>query len=423
MTSEEYEIYNAKMTAIANGATPEMVTAIENQVKTIQKLRAELKGDGDVELGGNLDSLISQVDNFGNSWSNTGDTIARAMGDIVGGLDAYSSKMEKITGLEQSLRTERELSTATSADKLRIDKALADLSDQSTRAQLSGMAQISGAASSLFAEQSKEREALHKMEQVYTAIEIGLALQKAGANALTAITASFAAPFPLNFAAGAAMIGIMAGLGVFSGSGGGSAPTSAELQATQGTGTTLGDSEAKSESIVNALEEYNDIGIDQLSELVAIRNAMSNLASGIESLAVSLVTSSSFGGGNVDLKDSNFLDTKTGSFFRKIDPVARTLDLIGLGGIADSIFAGFSSTKQKLLDTGLQFGEQTLSDLLADGIQGTYYNVIQTTKRKLWGLSKKVTEKTEFYTVRILKSDGHVVDLHINKKTGEVKKD
>lgn len=399
MTSDEYEIYNAKMTAIANGATPEMVAAIENQVKTIQKLRTELKGDGDVELGGNLDSLIGQVDKFGDAWSNTAGTIAQAMGDIVGGLDAYSSKMEKITEREKTLRAQKELSTATSADKLRIDNELADLSDQSTRAQLSGMAQISGAASSLFAEQSKERKALHKMEQVYTAIEIGLALQKAGANALTAITASFAAPFPVNFAAGAAMIGIMAGLGVFSGSGGGRAPTSAELQATQGTGTTLGDSDAKSESIINALEEYNDIGTDQLSELVGIRKAMSNLASGIENLAVSLVTSSSFGGGNVELQSKNFLDTSAGSFFRKIDPVALVLDGLGLGGLADSIFAGFSSTKQKLLDTGLQFGEQTLSDLLADGIQGTYYNVIETTKKKLWGLSKKVTEKTEFSDV------------------------
>ena len=39
------------------------------------------------------------------------------------------------------------------------------------------------------------------------------------------------------------------------------------------------------------------------------------------------------------------------------------------------------------------------------------------------GKTLKITEQAKFYTVRILKSDGHVVDLHINKKTGEVKKD
>ena len=44
-------------------------------------------------------------------------------------------------------------------------------------------------------------------------------------------------------------------------------------------------------------------------------------------------------------------------------------------------------------------------------------------KQSIGGKTIKITEKPEFYTVRILKSDGHVVDLHINKKTGEVKKD
>ncbi|MBQ4800998.1 PepSY domain-containing protein [Pseudoalteromonas sp. MMG006] len=44
-------------------------------------------------------------------------------------------------------------------------------------------------------------------------------------------------------------------------------------------------------------------------------------------------------------------------------------------------------------------------------------------KQSIDGKTLKITDKTDFYTVRILKSDGHVVDLHINKKTGEVKKD
>ncbi|ALQ08397.1 MULTISPECIES: PepSY domain-containing protein [Pseudoalteromonas] len=44
-------------------------------------------------------------------------------------------------------------------------------------------------------------------------------------------------------------------------------------------------------------------------------------------------------------------------------------------------------------------------------------------KKTINGKTLKISEQTDFYTVRILKSDGHVVDLHINKKTGEVKKD
>lgn len=39
------------------------------------------------------------------------------------------------------------------------------------------------------------------------------------------------------------------------------------------------------------------------------------------------------------------------------------------------------------------------------------------------GKTLKITDQNDIYTVRILKSNGHVVDVHVNKKTGEVKKD
>ncbi|WP_394190433.1 PepSY domain-containing protein [Pseudoalteromonas atlantica] len=39
------------------------------------------------------------------------------------------------------------------------------------------------------------------------------------------------------------------------------------------------------------------------------------------------------------------------------------------------------------------------------------------------GKTLKITDQNDIYTVRILKSNGHVVDIHVNKKTGEVKKD
>ncbi|MGB1291791.1 MAG: PepSY domain-containing protein [Pseudoalteromonas sp.] len=39
------------------------------------------------------------------------------------------------------------------------------------------------------------------------------------------------------------------------------------------------------------------------------------------------------------------------------------------------------------------------------------------------GKTLKITDQNDIYTVRILKNNGHVVDIHVNKKTGEVKKD
>lgn len=47
---------------------------------------------------------------------------------------------------------------------------------------------------------------------------------------------------------------------------------------------------------------------------------------------------------------------------------------------------------------------------------------VELAKESQDGKTLKITEQNNVYTVRILKTDGHVIDVHINKKTGEVKK-
>ena len=39
------------------------------------------------------------------------------------------------------------------------------------------------------------------------------------------------------------------------------------------------------------------------------------------------------------------------------------------------------------------------------------------------GKTLKISEESQYFVVRILQSDGRIVDLKINKTTGEVKKD
>lgn len=380
-------------------------------------LTSTTKGQGlSKEDAKELAKLTDEVNNFGGAWSKTGSIIADTFGSIADGLDDYASQMNNIISLEERLQTIKSSDTATIDEKRQATASLAQLEEKRTRAELSGLATIAGTTSKLFDEQSKEREALHKAEQVFTAIEIGLALQKAAANALTAITSAFAAPFPVGFAAGAAMIGIMAGLGVFSGSSGGSAPSAESLQASQGTGTLMG-SDDKSQSIVNALEEYNDIGTDQLSELIGIRQAMTSLSGGIAQLAVSLVSSNKFGGGSVgnlgETKAYNgnlvasggkFIGKVLGGVFGVLEGAlaTKTINTFGdpLGDLVDRFLGNFSKTNVKLLDTGLQFSTQELGDLIANGVlDATYYNVVETTKRKFWGLSKKTSQETQYSAI------------------------
>jgi hypothetical protein len=326
--------------------------------------------DAAAENSKTLDDMIKKADEFGGAWSRTGSIIVDAFGSIADSLEDYTKKMEE-------LRIQKEAADnfkpTNAIDEIKNEKLKIKLAEESTKAQIGGYGKIAGAAATMFSEQSKARKALNNAEKVFTAIEIGLALQKAAANAKSAITEAFAAPWPIGFASGAAMIAIMAGLGVFSGSSGGGGPSAADIQETQGTGTNLGDSSGKSDSISNAFDEYSDIALDQLAELRGIRSAMNSLSDGISGLAISLVRGGQFEGANISGLG------KTNS--------------TGIGGAISGWVLG--TTTKKLVDTGLQIGSQELGDIMAGDFEAFYYNTIKTTKKKLFGLSKKTSTRDE----------------------------
>lgn len=295
------QAYGAEAYALIRNAQ-----AIDAQREAMNRANVEagLMADFESALGkenaqmAELDAFSESVENFGGAWDRTGSIIVDAFGGIAEAMDDYSSSMVAIAKKEKELG---ELKRKYADDPAALKKLANDeinLEKQKVKTTISGYATMAGAAASMFDEQSKERKALNNAEKVFTAIEIGLAMQKASANALTAITSAFAAPFPVNFASGAAMIAIMAGLGVFGGGGGGGGPSAADIQESQGTGTVLG-SDDKSGSIVNALESYSDIGIDQLSELRGIRGAMQGLTAGIAQLAIGFVAGGQFKGAGV----------------------------------------------------------------------------------------------------------------------------
>lgn len=379
------------------------------------------KGSVDIKIDTNsvyndVSSLADSIDNLGGAWSRTGSIVVDTFGTISDALNDYSAKMTEIGKLQSSLDDERQKS---GADNAKLDKMQMKLNHERASAEIGNYRNIAGAAESMFSEKTAAAKAFGAINKVLAIAEIAMSYQKIaagsaattahvaqegtkqGANALTAITGAFAAPFPVNFAMGAAMIGIMAGLlgGSFGGGG-----ASYAMPEEGGTGTVLGDSSAQSESISNAMDNYDDIQIDQLAELRGIRTALSGLSGGIERLASQFSTSLDFGDSGVNLDNSNFLDTGLGSALRKIDPVARvadwidsiTGDLLGLGGIADKIFGGFSSKKQKLIDSGISFVSQTMEDVFDSGqLDADMYQVIETTKKKFWGLSKKTSTNTD----------------------------
>ncbi|MBW3496981.1 tape measure protein [Janthinobacterium sp. NKUCC08_JDC] len=125
-------------------------------------------------------------------------------------------------------------------------------------------------------------------EATTTAASTGLAATEASAWGITAVVKALASlPFPLNLAAGAATLAAVVAIGakMFGGMGGGSVSLSEQRQAANGTGTVLGDSSAKSESIAHSLaimEKNSGLG---LAHTISMDSSLRKMVSGIGNLA------------------------------------------------------------------------------------------------------------------------------------------
>lgn len=355
-----------------------------------------------------LDQLIKKVDKFGGAWKRTGSVIVDAFGSLAAQLNDYNKRIKEIGLNEQTLAEQRLIHGAENEDIIRLET---ELQNQRAEAEIANMRNIAGATASMFDEKTAAHKAFAALNQALAVAEIALAWQKItasntetathvanettkqGANALTAITSAFAAPFPVNFAAGAAMIGIMAALLGTTFSGGGSSydPTE-DRQANQGTGTLLG-SDEKSNSIVESSERLEDIQIDQLAELRGIRDSMRSLSSGISQLAKSVVAGMRFDGGF----SGNFGEVNTG-FTASLGESLSSIPVVG--GLLGGIIGGFSSTKKKLLDSGIEFFSQTLGEILESGdVEAAVFAEIETTKSSWWGLSKDKSTSIEYQDI------------------------
>lgn len=189
------------------------------------------------------------------------------------------------------------------------------------------------------------------------------------------------------FARMAAMAATVASLGVavggaFGGSGG--ADLSKDRQAAQGTGTVLGDSSAKSESIANAI----DITAAATSELVGINrgmlHALQSMRAGIEKATVRIaqgVSGADFEG--ITLKDNAF--DKFGDALNSDVGKVLSVFTFGLSGVlSGALGKGISKLmggKTQVQDEGLQLAGGTLGAMRED-VDASAYQDTRTRKNR-----------------------------------------
>ena len=365
-------------------------------------------------LEASITTLTAQVTDYEGALTNSNKNIANAWQDVIDlisqpipsdGMDAWFDKIVEGIDAQRALRAEIEKTGDTNNN---ITNGMASDAVK----WISNTKDVTKGLNAAFGENEKAAKALHRVNAVIGIAEQAMILQKvfadsaatqvhlansaakSSANATEAITSAAAAPFPTGFAAAAAMIGLMAS--VLGGSGGGSvsAPSiSEQRQETQGTGSVFG-SDDKSQSILDSQERFEDINIDQLAELRGIRTGINSMAAGISRLAGSVIAGGigEFGG---DLSGSRAGESSLGKI--------ASGEFLGIdfGGLGESFLTGlFGSTKKRVVDSGIEFISQTLGEVIEGGAaQAQAFFDIETTKKKLFGLSKKTSTSTEFQSL------------------------
>lgn len=159
------------------------------------------------------------------------------------------------------------------------------LQAEKTIAELRGGRQLAEATSKMFGEKTAAAQGFHNLALVLGAAEMAMEAKKIVvyvAGIIPKVAAGAATMFAQSgwggFAGVAAMAAVMAGLGYAAFSGGGS---SAPPVISSDTGTVLGDSTAKSESIDKTYELLKSIHAEEYVELRGINKGISDLRNGI----------------------------------------------------------------------------------------------------------------------------------------------
>lgn len=200
------------------------------------------------------------------------------------------------------------------------------------------------------------------------------------------------------FARMAAMVAVVAGLGVAIGSISGSSSSGSVAPSNEGTGTVFGDSSAQSKSIKNSI----DLLADNSDLMLPVNNAMLRSLRNIESSiggVVNLLVRGDFGTDLASGFDAKF----TGSlakFDKLVTGVEGFVDKVSIGkmlgfdirgvvsGIGSSILGGlFGKTSQKVTGSGIKGWAQSLGDIMTNGFALNSYADIKTTKKSLFSSS------------------------------------
>ena len=394
------------------GLTLEEIESLENLISAKQRSAgavSKMEGmDAAKKAGEELDRLMdpTKAQTFGEALKGAFGAAGDSMTQLVTALDAYGISQAEVDKKRQLA------AVAYAKDSKGFAAATAAINADEVKSRLSGYGDMAAGAKGFFKKGSKGYSTLANVERAYRATELamalstmtkkiffkqtevvantalnatkitgeaaataastGLAATEASAWGVTAVVKALASlPFPMNLAAGAATLAavIAVGASIMGSVGGSSVPLSQQRQEKQGTGTVLGDSSAKSESIANSIEGIKGATLQGLRISDGMLSSLRNIEAGIGQFASFLVQSTGVAG---DF-GSDFA-TKDGNFFSKI---------------GSAIFGG----KKTVEDTGFMMDKATFESILSGGVDASQYADIK--KSGGWFSSSSMSSQAE----------------------------
>ena len=193
----------------------------------------------------------------------------------------------------------------------------------------------------------------------------------------------------------ASVAGLLSSIGLaFNGSSG----NDSSFKTNTGTGTVLGDEEAKSESIANSLSLLEDLARPEFKLLSEMNASLKSIDAKTQNLARGILQAGGFAVGegfegfekqNFSFDDSLIVDVLMAGTNKIVDKLTGGLFSSLFGGITNSILGGlFGKTSASLNDAGITFGSQNILDAM-EQLQGQSFQRIKIRKKSWFGSSTK----------------------------------
>jgi len=357
------------------------------------------------------DIIAGKVQSAGQGMADAFGEAGRAIGDMA---SIYASYQADRTRAEAEHLAAIK---AAGADQSQISRENARFALRSSGAQVQAFGDATSAAKGFFKEGSSGYQALATAEKAFRLVQFAMSVRAIAQDAIetgskiansvariavgateAVVNAIKSLPFPLNIAAGAATVAALAGIGVsVAGSFGGGGKNNLAPTNT-GTGTVLGDSSAKSESIRNAIDALKDVDTVMLSYSRAMAASLKSIDSQIGGVATLVVRA-----GNIDANagvntgfKSNATATMAGIGMAIGGPIGA-----GIGAVLTkipvigSILSGLFGTKTSVIGNGLSGGPQSVGSILNSGFDASYYSDVKK-KSSFLGISTGTKYSTQY---------------------------